>query len=54
VSTGSAIALSFLPVARLRGVPCHCIESAARSASPSQTGRLLRRVPGVRLYTQYG
>jgi UDP-N-acetylglucosamine--N-acetylmuramyl-(pentapeptide) pyrophosphoryl-undecaprenol N-acetylglucosamine transferase len=53
VTTGSAIALGFLPVARLIGLPCHYIESAARSTGPSQTGRLLRRIPGVRLYTQY-
>ena len=53
LSTGSAIALAFLPVARLRGVPTHYIESAARSDGPSRTGRLLRRLPGARLYTQY-
>lgn len=53
VSTGSAIALSYLPLARARGVDCHYIESAARPASPSITGKLLRRVPGIKLYTQY-
>jgi UDP-N-acetylglucosamine--N-acetylmuramyl-(pentapeptide) pyrophosphoryl-undecaprenol N-acetylglucosamine transferase len=53
VSTGSAIALSFLPVARARRIPCHYIESVARSAAPSATGRVLRWVPGVRLYAQY-
>jgi UDP-N-acetylglucosamine--N-acetylmuramyl-(pentapeptide) pyrophosphoryl-undecaprenol N-acetylglucosamine transferase len=53
ISTGSAIALAFIPVARAHGIPCHYIESAARAAGPSQTGRLLRRVPGVALYTQY-
>jgi UDP-N-acetylglucosamine--N-acetylmuramyl-(pentapeptide) pyrophosphoryl-undecaprenol N-acetylglucosamine transferase len=53
VSTGSAIALSFIPIARLHGVPCHYIESAARATRPSRTGELMRRVPGVALYTQY-
>lgn len=53
LSTGSAIALAFLPVARLMGVRCHYIESAARSIGPSRTGRLLRWLPGARLYTQY-
>ena len=53
LSTGSAIALSVLPLARARGAACHYIESAARPTSPSITGRLLRRVPGMRLYTQY-
>ena len=53
LSTGSAIALSFLPLARATGVRAHYIESAARPTSPSITGKLLRRVPGMRLYTQY-
>jgi UDP-N-acetylglucosamine--N-acetylmuramyl-(pentapeptide) pyrophosphoryl-undecaprenol N-acetylglucosamine transferase len=53
VSTGSAIALSFLPAAAALGLPAHYIESAARSQGPSLTGRLLVRVPGVRLHTQY-
>jgi UDP-N-acetylglucosamine transferase subunit ALG13 len=53
VSTGSAMALSFFALARSRGLECHYIESAARSDGPSLTGRLLRLLPGVRLYTQY-
>jgi UDP-N-acetylglucosamine transferase subunit ALG13 len=53
VSTGAAIALSFLPLARTRGIPCHYIESATRSAGPSTTGRLLSRVPGMSLYAQH-
>jgi UDP-N-acetylglucosamine--N-acetylmuramyl-(pentapeptide) pyrophosphoryl-undecaprenol N-acetylglucosamine transferase len=53
VSTGSGIALSFLPLARLHDIPCHYIESAARSMGPSVTGRTLQWVPGVNLYTQY-
>jgi UDP-N-acetylglucosamine transferase subunit ALG13 len=53
VSTGSGIALSFLPIAQLRGAQCHYIESATRSAGPSLTGRLLRRVPGISTYAQY-
>jgi UDP-N-acetylglucosamine transferase subunit ALG13 len=53
VSTGAAVALSFMLPARLSGVPCHYVESAARSDGPSLTGRLLRALPGVRLYTQY-
>src|SRR5204862_5748701 len=32
VSTGAAIALSYLPLARARGISCHYIESATRSA----------------------
>ena len=53
ISTGSGIALSFFPAARLLGIPCHYIESAARSAGPSATGRVLARLPGVVASTQY-
>ncbi|MCW2621932.1 MAG: glycosyltransferase 28 domain protein [Frankiales bacterium] len=52
-STGSGIALSFMPLARTRGIACHYVESAARSTGPSVTGRIMARVPGVRTYTQY-
>ena len=53
VSTGSGIALAYLPYLAARGVECHYIESAARVGGPSVTGRILRRVPRVRTYTQY-
>lgn len=53
VSAGSGIALSFLPIGRLRGASCSYIESATRSTGPSATGRLLAHVPGIALYTQY-
>lgn len=53
VSTGSGIALGYLPYLAARGVACHYIESAARVAGPSRTGRVLQRVPGIRRYTQY-
>ncbi|WNV76004.1 glycosyltransferase [Geodermatophilus sp. DSM 44513] len=53
ISTGSAIALSFLPIARLMGLAAHYIESAARSDGPSTTGRMLEKVPGVKLSSQY-
>ena len=53
VSTGSGIALGYLPYLAARGVECHYIESAARVSGPSITGRLLQWVPGVRTYTQY-
>ena len=53
VSTGSAIALSFLPYAAVRGIPAYYIESAARVQEASLTGRLLEKVPGVRVYRQY-
>ena len=53
VSTGSGIALAYLPYLAAHGVECHYIESAARVSAPSATGKLLRRVPRVRTYTQY-
>jgi UDP-N-acetylglucosamine--N-acetylmuramyl-(pentapeptide) pyrophosphoryl-undecaprenol N-acetylglucosamine transferase len=53
VSTGSGVALSFLPLARARGSACHYIESFTRTNGPSVTGQLMRRVPGIALYTQY-
>lgn len=53
ISTGSAIALSFLPYAALRGIEAHYIESAARVGRPSLTGRILRAVPRIHMYRQY-
>ncbi len=53
VSTGSAIALPYFSVGRLRGRRCHWIESAARMEGPSMTGRIISRIPGVNLYAQY-
>jgi UDP-N-acetylglucosamine--N-acetylmuramyl-(pentapeptide) pyrophosphoryl-undecaprenol N-acetylglucosamine transferase len=53
ISTGSAIALSFLPYAAIRRIEAHYIESAARVDSPSLTGRLLSIVPAINLYRQY-
>ncbi|HKR49839.1 MAG TPA: glycosyltransferase [Pseudonocardiaceae bacterium] len=53
VSTGSGIALGYLPYLAARGVECHYIESATRVSAPSLTGRVLRWVPRVRTYTQY-
>jgi len=53
ISTGSAVALSFFAVARLRRLRCHYIESAARIEGPSLTGRQISMIPGVNLYAQY-
>jgi UDP-N-acetylglucosamine--N-acetylmuramyl-(pentapeptide) pyrophosphoryl-undecaprenol N-acetylglucosamine transferase len=52
-STGATVAVSFLPIARLLGIPSHYIESATRTDGPSLTGRILRWVPGIHLYTQH-
>jgi UDP-N-acetylglucosamine--N-acetylmuramyl-(pentapeptide) pyrophosphoryl-undecaprenol N-acetylglucosamine transferase len=53
ISTGASIALSFLPLARARGIPTHYIESATRAVAPSLTGRLLQSLPGIALYAQH-
>lgn len=53
ISTGSGIALGYLPYLAARGVTCHYIESAARVSGPSRTGNVLQYVPGIRRYTQY-
>ncbi|GAA0297118.1 glycosyltransferase [Kineococcus aurantiacus] len=52
VSTGSSLAVSVLPQARLHGKPSYYIESATRTHGPSLSGRLLSKIPGVELYTQ--
>jgi UDP-N-acetylglucosamine transferase subunit ALG13 len=53
VSTGSGIALAFLPLARLFGARSVYIESATRSEGPSATGSVLRRLPWVERFTQH-
>ena len=53
VTTGAAIALSFLPLARVKGIECHYIEGIARTEGASVTGRILQGVPGLSFYTQW-
>lgn len=53
ISTGAAIAVPYLTAARMLKIPTHYIESAARSLTPSLTGKIVQRVPGINLYTQY-
>lgn len=53
LSTGSAVALAYFAYGRAKGLPCHFVESAARIEGPSLSGRIMTRVPGVSLYTQY-
>lgn len=53
VSTGSGIALPFFVAAEARGVRGDYIESAARAAGPSLTGRILGDLPRIHLTTQY-
>lgn len=53
VSTGSSLAVDFLPLALARGTSCHFIETAARADGPSMTGKIMVRTPGVHTYCQY-
>jgi UDP-N-acetylglucosamine--N-acetylmuramyl-(pentapeptide) pyrophosphoryl-undecaprenol N-acetylglucosamine transferase len=53
ISTGSSLAVNFLPLGRMLGASAHYIESAARVTGPSMTGRLLAKAPGVHRYCQY-
>jgi UDP-N-acetylglucosamine transferase subunit ALG13 len=53
VTTGAAVAVPFVLVARSLRIPCHYIESATRTDGPSLTGSMLGRVPGTRVYTQH-
>ena len=52
VSTGAGIAVAALPMSRTMGVRSCFIESATRAAGPSLSGRILRQVPGIELFTQ--
>lgn len=53
VSTGAALAVPVLLAARRRDVPAHYIECWTRVDSPSMSGRILERFPGVFLYAQH-
>ena len=53
VSTGSSLALSTLPQSVLRNISAHYIESVTRTEGFSVSGRVLRRTPKVKLYTQW-
>lgn len=53
ISTGAAMMIPIFLAARARGIRCHFIESAARADGPSTSGRIVSRIPGIRLYTQY-
>ncbi len=53
ISTGSAIALGYLPLAAALGLEVHYIESSTRVDSCSMTGRILSRVPRVNCWWQF-
>lgn len=53
VSTGAAVALSALPLARLRRIPTFYIESVSRFDGPSMTGKIVSRARLARTFTQH-
>lgn len=53
ISTGSSIAVNFLPLAARMGASAHYIESAARADGPSLAGRILALDRRVNTYCQY-
>ena len=52
ISSGSSIALAYLPYSAVRRIPTYYIESATCLSRPSLTGRVLELVPGVSLLKQ--
>jgi UDP-N-acetylglucosamine--N-acetylmuramyl-(pentapeptide) pyrophosphoryl-undecaprenol N-acetylglucosamine transferase len=52
-SSGSAVALSALPVSWVKRLPYFYVESVSRFAGPSLSGRVLERVPGMKLFAQH-
>ncbi len=52
ISTGAAVATSFLPLGPFFGAESHYIESAARFTGPSVTAKLLTPLPGVSVHAQ--
>lgn len=52
LSTGAAMTVPYVFAARALGIPTTFIESATRLTGPSVTGRIMEKVPGVRLYHQ--
>ncbi len=53
VSTGAALAMAALPVARLHRIPTLYIESVSRVQGPSLTGRMLHALRGTEMRTQH-
>lgn len=52
-STGAALAVAVMPVARLYGIPSKYIESVSRVAGPSLSGRILASTRQFQMFTQH-
>jgi UDP-N-acetylglucosamine--N-acetylmuramyl-(pentapeptide) pyrophosphoryl-undecaprenol N-acetylglucosamine transferase len=53
VSTGAAIAVSVLPIAKLAGVQTTYIESVSRVQGPSLSGRMIAGLRAAEVFTQH-
>lgn len=53
LSTGAAVGVSAMLAGRRLGLPSVYVESLARLGSPSMTGKIVSRVPGVHTLTQH-
>ena len=53
ISNGAGIAVSFLPLAVVKGISAHYIESAARVDGLSVSGRILEQARAIKAYTQF-
>ncbi len=53
ISTGAALAVAVLPVAKRAGVPTTYVESVSRVDGPSLSGRMIEGLRAADLYTQH-
>lgn len=53
LSTGAALAVSALPLARLHGLETHYVESVSRVEGPSLSGRIIAALRCAELHTQH-
>lgn len=52
-STGAALAVSALPIARFHGIPSRYIESVSRVSGPSMSGKILAATGQFQMFTQH-
>jgi UDP-N-acetylglucosamine transferase subunit ALG13 len=53
VSTGAAVAVAALPIAKRRRIPTHYVESVSRIHGPSLSGRIIATLRCAELWTQH-
>jgi UDP-N-acetylglucosamine transferase subunit ALG13 len=53
ISTGAAIAVAALPIAKMHGIPTEYVESVSRVRGPSLSGRIIAATRSARLFSQH-